>query len=104
MIVPNCAMMKKGYCKAHALDDRQKRGHPVLGSEQPNEQVLIKLANQTMPFGKYQGRLLIDLPEPYVCWFERKGFPKGELGELLQTLYVIKLKGLEGLVRPLKRS
>ncbi len=63
---------------------------------------LKKLATMKMPYGKYAGRVLIDLPEPYVCWFERKGFPKGELGELLATLYVVKLNGLEGLFKRLR--
>ena len=62
---------------------------------------LVKLANARMPFGKYAGSLLLDLPEAYVVWFSRAGFPKGELGELLAELYVIKENGLEGLVRPL---
>ncbi|MGB1238960.1 MAG: DUF3820 family protein [Pseudomonadales bacterium] len=63
---------------------------------------LQKIARMKMPFGKYAGTLLVDLPEPYVCWFERKGFPKGELGELLQTLHCIKLNGLESLLTPLR--
>jgi uncharacterized protein (DUF3820 family) len=63
---------------------------------------LKKIASMKMPFGKYTGRILIDLPEPYVCWFERRGFPKGELGDLLATLYVIKLNGLESLIKPLR--
>lgn len=55
-----------------------------------------------MPFGKYAGRLLIDLPESYVLWFFDKGFPKGELGILLGLLYEIKLNGLDDLVNPLR--
>ncbi|WP_053335868.1 DUF3820 family protein [Bacteriovorax sp. DB6_IX] len=57
-----------------------------------------------MPFGKYSGRALIDLPEHYVVWFYNKGLPKGELGELMGWLYEIKLNGLESLVRPLKND
>lgn len=63
---------------------------------------LIKLTTVTMPFGKYQGRLLIDLPESYVVWFYGQGFPKTELGKLLGLLYEIKLNGLEDLVNPLR--
>ena len=65
---------------------------------------LVKLANATMPFGRYAGRLLIDLPEPYVVWFSRAGFPPGEIGNLLGSLFVIKENGLEGLLRPLVRK
>ena len=63
---------------------------------------LIKLATTTMPFGKHQGALLIDLPEPYVVWFYTKGLPEGKLGQLLGLLYEIKLNGLEHLVYNLK--
>jgi len=66
-----------------------------------NATMLIRLANARMPFGKYAGRLLIDLPEAYVVWFSHKGYPRGEIGELLSSLYVIKENGLESLVRPL---
>ena len=62
---------------------------------------LIKLANARMPFGKYAGRLLLDLPEPYVVWFKGQGFPPGELGVMLASMYEIKANGLEGLLRPL---
>ncbi|GAB1483043.1 DUF3820 family protein [Treponema sp.] len=65
---------------------------------------LLKLANTRMPFGKYSGRLLIDLPEAYVVWFARKGWPEGEIGKLLESLYVIKENGLEGLIRPLVKN
>lgn len=63
---------------------------------------LEKLATTPMPFGKYQGIALIDLPETYVVWFHTKGFPKGELGQLLGLLYEIKLNGLEHLVHKLR--
>lgn len=64
---------------------------------------LIKLANNTMLFGKWKGMRLIDLPENYVVWYHSQGLPAGEIGELLGLLYEIKLNGLEYLVRPLKR-
>jgi hypothetical protein len=65
---------------------------------------LVRLANARMPFGKYAGRLLIDLPEAYVVWFARKGYPDGEIGELLENLYTIKENGLEALLRPLVKN
>jgi uncharacterized protein len=64
---------------------------------------LIKIANWKMPFGKYKGYALIDLPEAYVVWFYKEGFPEGELGQLLGLLYEIKLNGLEHLIHPLKQ-
>ncbi|KJR97473.1 MAG: hypothetical protein VR65_24195 [Desulfobulbaceae bacterium BRH_c16a] len=63
---------------------------------------LLELAKMTMPFGKYSGRLLIDLPEAYVVWFSQKGFPKGRLGEMLAIVYEIKVNGLEYLFEPLR--
>lgn len=63
---------------------------------------LVKLAAQRMPFGKYAGRLLIDLPEPYVVWFSRQGFPHGKLGEMLAIVYEVKVNGLEYLFEPLR--
>jgi uncharacterized protein (DUF3820 family) len=68
----------------------------------PDPAVLLKLAKMRMPFGRYKGRHLIDLPEPYVVWFSRKGFPKGELGEMLRMVYEIKINGLEYLLKPLQ--
>lgn len=55
-----------------------------------------------MPFGKYRGRLLIDLPEPYVVWFSKKGFPEGELGRMLGIVYEVKVNGLDYLFKPLR--
>lgn len=65
---------------------------------------IVRLANARMPFGKYSGRLLLDLPEAYVVWFARKGWPEGELGELLAALYSVKENGQEGILRPLVRN
>lgn len=70
-----------------------------------DKQQLVEIANTVMPFGKYKGRVLIDVPEEYLLWFARKDeFPTGKLGELMQLTLVIKSEGLEGLVKPLKRS
>lgn len=70
----------------------------------PDPQVLLDLARTRMPFGKYKGWLLVDLPEPYVVWFHKQGFPDGRLGQLLGLLYEIKVNGLESLVRPFATS
>lgn len=63
---------------------------------------LLKLARMRMPYGKYKGRLLVDLPERYVVWYSQKGFPKGSLGDMLKCIYEIKVNGLEYLFDPLK--
>jgi uncharacterized protein len=68
-----------------------------------NPEILLKLVTVKMPFGKYKDYLISDLPEHYVIWFHQKGFPGGELGMLLATLYEIKLNGLEYLLKPLKK-
>ncbi|SJZ80130.1 hypothetical protein SAMN02745119_01684 [Trichlorobacter thiogenes] len=69
-----------------------------------NPEELMALAEMRMPFGKYQGRLLIDLPERYVVWFASNGFPEGRLGRMLQTVYEIKVNGLEYLFAPLRKG
>jgi uncharacterized protein (DUF3820 family) len=71
---------------------------------QPNPELLILLVTTRMPFGKYENTLLCDLPVSYLEWFKRKGgFPKGKLGTLLDTVYEIKLNGLDDLLRQLKQ-
>ena len=65
---------------------------------------LIKLANTRMPFGKYKGRLLMDLPRPYLLWMAKEGFPAGELGNLLQLMNEIDINGLKYLLIPLKNE
>jgi uncharacterized protein (DUF3820 family) len=64
---------------------------------------LTELANARMPFGKYKDRFLIDLPDTYLVWFSRQGFPEGKLGRMLASVLEIKVNGLESLVRPLRR-
>lgn len=70
----------------------------------PDKQIFTDLVNIKMPFGKYKGWLICDLPEPYLVWFREKGFPEGKLGILLSSMYEIKLNGLEYLLQPLKRK
>lgn len=65
---------------------------------------LLKLTTMKMPFGKYQGRVLMDLPEDYLLWFAKKGFPRGELGLLLELMLELQINGLESLLNPLRRS
>jgi uncharacterized protein len=71
-------------------------------SVHPDEHDFLRLARATMPFGRYAGYRLVDLPERYVVWLSQKGFPPGELGELLRTVYEIKVNGLEYLFKPLR--
>ncbi len=67
-----------------------------------DSKILLELVKTKMPFGKYKGALICNLPEPYLVWFYQKGFPPGKLGMLLATMYEIKLNGLEYLLKPLK--
>ncbi len=66
-----------------------------------NSEILIDIVKTKMPFGKYKGTLLYQLPVSYLEWFQRQGFPKGKLGTQLQTVYEIKINGLEQLLKPL---
>ena len=65
---------------------------------------LVKLANTKMPYGKYKGKYLVELPEPYLVWYRSKGFPKGRLGEQLRLMLEIKINGLERLIYPLMEN
>ena len=66
-----------------------------------DQQALLDAINTTMPFGKYAGRKLLELPEPYLVWFNSKGFPEGKLGQQLALIYEVKLNGLEKVLYPL---
>jgi uncharacterized protein len=70
----------------------------------PDGELLVTLVRMKMPFGKYQGIVLCDLPVSYLEWFAKKGFPAGKLGMLLATLYEIKINGLDYLLKPLRNK
>jgi len=65
---------------------------------------MIDAINQLMPFGKFKGTALLDLPEPYIVWFKSRGFPEGRLGRQMALVYEIKLNGLESTFRPLLQA
>lgn len=72
-------------------------------SSSQQQQLLLDLVKAIMPFGKYQGRKIIDLPDYYLVWYKQKGFPKGKLGDQMGLMYEIRLNGLEYLLSPLRK-
>lgn len=99
-------------------DRKTKSGHGIKPCfistlEQMSEEIngqgfaqedLIKVANWTMPFGRFKGTPLINLSEGYLLWFVDRGFPSGKLGELMQLTLEIKINGLESLIYPLQET
>lgn len=75
-----------------------------LSQAQGNPDLLIELLRYPMPYGKYKGRLLRELPTAYLEWMAKEGFPSGKLGMLLQTLYEIRLNGLDYLLDELQKK
>jgi len=75
----------------------------IIGSIEDHE-FLLELANTKMPFGKYAGRYLVDLPETYILWFKEKGYTNGKLGLMMELMMEIQLNGLEHLIRPLRQD
>ena len=67
-----------------------------------NPEALLQLVTRTMPYGKYKGRLIADLPGNYLNWFAREGFPPGELGRLLALMHELDHNGLSSLLKPLR--
>ncbi|WP_439130394.1 DUF3820 family protein [Polaribacter sp.] len=67
-------------------------------------QFLVELAKAKMPFGKFQGRFLIDLPEHYIVWYKNKGFPNGKLGKQMELVYELKLNGLEDIIKKIQKE
>jgi uncharacterized protein (DUF3820 family) len=70
----------------------------------PDYNNLIELAHYKMPYGKFKNRYLVDLPEPYLIWFQQQGFPKGKLGDLLKAMLEIKINGLEPLIWKIQKE
>jgi uncharacterized protein (DUF3820 family) len=66
--------------------------------------LLLDLVKMQMPYGKYKGYLICNIPESYLLWYKDKGFPKGKLGDLLATMFEIRVNGLEYLLTPLKNG
>ena len=66
--------------------------------------ILLSLTTFKMPYGKYKGRFICDIPEHYLVWYHSKGFPSGKLGMLLSTMYEIRLNGLEYIIKEIKKS
>lgn len=79
----------------------EEQNNNVIGF---NQEHLLKLARWKMPFGKYAGSTLIDLPEEYLFWFQKNGFPQGELGELMKFCLDLKIEGLDSVIKPLKNN
>lgn len=78
-----------------AMDSNQSMGF--------NPNILIELITTRMPYGKYKGTRICDIPEHYLVWYQQKGLPQGKLGVLLGTMYEIQLNGLEYLLKELKK-
>ncbi|MDY0905221.1 DUF3820 family protein [Pedobacter sp. CFBP9032] len=66
--------------------------------------LLLDLVKMQMPYGKYRGYLICNIPESYLLWYKDKGFPKGKLGDLMATMFEIRVNGLEYLLTPLKNQ
>lgn len=73
-------------------------------SKEAQQKLLIELAHAKMPFGKYQGRYLVNLPEAYLIWYRQKGFPKGKIGQQLEQMLDIKINGLEPIIYNIQRK
>jgi uncharacterized protein (DUF3820 family) len=81
-----------------------KRNKINITSQILDNASLLEAINQTMPFGKYAGRKLLHLPEPYLVWFNKKGFPENKLGQQLALMHEVKVNGLESMLAPLLRD
>lgn len=83
---------------------KQPGQEPKNNASDMESEKLLEAINQVMPFGKYAGRRLLELPEPYLVWFHAKGFPQNKLGQQLALIYEVKLNGLESMLKPLLKA
>ncbi|MDY6836211.1 MAG: DUF3820 family protein [Chloroflexota bacterium] len=83
---------------------KSKRNEVNPITSQYDSAILVRIAETRMPFGKYANRPLVNLPESYLAWFSRKGFPTGELGRMLNIVWEIKSNGLDHLLDPIRES
>ncbi len=101
-----CVLSQKLHEMLPELALAGKASYAAFNSDSGNmmfkKEDLLSLAQDEMPFGKFSGRRIIDLPEEYLLWFREKGFPEGRLGMLMALALEIKMEGLEGLIEPLK--
>ena len=88
------------FCLAGCATISAMTSHPAAFAPE----LLLVLVQQRMPFGKYQGRLLADLPLAYLTWFARQGWPPGQLGQCLALAYEIKHNGLSEVLTPLRKD
>ncbi len=72
--------------------------------KEENRKILVEVINYRMPFGKYKGKLLINIPEAYYVWYATKGFPEGKLGRHMALMHEIKINGIESSLRPLIKT
>ena len=70
----------------------------------PDHKALIELAHAKMYFGKYKDFYLSDIPESYMVWYKQKGFPEGKLGAQMQQVYELKVNGMEGILRKIRKN
>ncbi|MDT0650762.1 DUF3820 family protein [Autumnicola edwardsiae] len=70
----------------------------------PDHKALIELAHAKMYFGKYKDYFLSDIPEYYMVWCKQKGFPEGKLGAQMQQVYELKVNGMEGILRKIRKN